>query len=58
MPKTFEIILASFERIHKLDNIYFFSKIFILKIRMKMILKICFFNFKNADLQFANKKLI
>lgn len=56
---TFRIVFASFQIKDKLGKTWIFQKTFLLaNISVKMMLKMPFLTFSNANLQFAKKKLI
>ena len=53
------MVIASFQIKNKLGRDQFFLETFLLAdISMKVVLKIPFFTFSNADIQFADKELI
>ena len=55
---TFEIIIAGFQVINKLDMTRFFQKTFLLaNTMMEVVLKIPFLTLSNVDIQFAEKEL-
>ena len=56
--KTFRMVLASFEMEDKLGRTQYFQKTFLLAdISVKVVLKMLFLTFSNADIQFAKKKI-
>ena len=56
---TYNIVIATFQVVNKLDCSQFFQKTFLLaNISMKVVLYMTFPILSNADVQFAEKKLI
>ena len=57
--ETFGIVLASFQGENKLGRTWYFQKTFLLvDISMKIVLEMLFLTLSNADIQFAEKRLI
>ena len=53
------MVIATFQVVDKLSRSQFFWKTFLLAdISIKVLLDMLFFSFSNADVQFAEKKLI
>ena len=57
--KTFEIVIASSQVKNMLEKAWFFQEMFLLtNFNIKVVLKMPFLIFSNANIQFAQKKLI
>ena len=55
----FEMVIAGFQVLDKLNKVRFFQKTFLLaNITIKVVLGMFFLTFNNANIQFVEKKLI
>ena len=56
--QTFGMVIAGFQVEDKLDRAQFFQELFLLaETNMKVVLRIFFLTFSNANIQFAKKEL-